>query len=66
MPSTVIFSFNYDIDSKALTVEFVSGKKYRYLEVPEAIYQAMKQSTAKGIYFNRHVKDRYEFEKVEE
>ena len=64
MPSTVIASFSYNADRHALTIVFVSGMVYQYKNVPEEIYKAMKSSTSKGIYFNKHIKDKYEFEKM--
>ena len=64
MPSTVIASFSYNAETNALTIVFVSGMVYHYKNVPEEIYEAMKGSKSKGIYFNRHIKDKYEFEKV--
>jgi hypothetical protein len=64
MPSTVIASFNYDAEESVLTIVFISGMVYQYKNVPEKIYTAMKASTSKGIYFNRYIKDQYEFEKV--
>ncbi len=65
MPSTVISNFYYDADSRILKIVFVTGMVYEYKNVPETIYQAMKISRSKGIYFNRYIKGKYEFEKTE-
>lgn len=59
MPSTVIQSFEYNVESTILTITFTSGLVYDYLDVPESIYLEMKSSFAKGIYFNQHVKAKY-------
>ncbi|MBV9961344.1 MAG: KTSC domain-containing protein [Parafilimonas sp.] len=64
MPSTVIASFHYNVETNVLTIVFVSGIVYHYKNVPEKIYKNMKNSTSKGIYFNRNIKDKFEFEKV--
>ena len=43
-----------------LTITFVSGAVYDYLHVPEEVYLQMKATLAKGIFFNQHIKDKYE------
>jgi hypothetical protein len=63
MPSTVINSYTYDADKKILQIKFVSGLVYNYIDIPEHVYLAMKDSRAKGIFFNQHIKDKYQFEK---
>jgi hypothetical protein len=65
MPSSVIRAFAYDAASRTLAVTFVSGRLYRYLEVPPEAYEALRLSFAKGEHFNRHIKDRYAFERAE-
>ena len=65
MPSTVISSFFYNADTRTLKIVFVSGLVYNYKDVPEKTYQALKTSFSKGIYFNRYIKDNYEFESVQ-
>jgi hypothetical protein len=62
MPSSVIRAFAYDAATRSLLITFVSGRRYRYLDVPPEAYEAMKLSFAKGEHFNRHIKDRYVFE----
>jgi hypothetical protein len=64
MPSTVIASFSYNEETSKLTIVFVSGMVYQYKNVPAKIYQDMKGSRSKGSYFNLHIKDRFEFEKI--
>jgi hypothetical protein len=64
MPSTVISSMDYNSEKATLTITFVSGMVYKYKNVPEEVYIAMKTSGAKGIYLNQHIKGKFEFEKV--
>jgi hypothetical protein len=59
MPSTVIRRFAYDPASQALDVAFVTGRRYRYLEVPEAVAAEFRGAFAKGRYFNARIRDRY-------
>jgi hypothetical protein len=64
VPSTVIRAFHYNAEHQALEVTFVSGLRYRYLAVPIEIYERLRSSSAKGIYFNRHIRDNFEFKKL--
>jgi hypothetical protein len=60
MPSSVIRSFSYDPAGRRLHVTFVSGRRYAYEAVPADVYEEMKLSFAKGEYFNRRIRGRYE------
>ena len=59
MPSTVIRRFAYDSDRRELWVEFVSGRRYVYDEVPESVASALGTAFAKGVYFNTRIRDRF-------
>jgi hypothetical protein len=65
MPSSVIRRFRYEAQAKALEITFVSGRKYRYLQVPPRIYEGMRSSLSKGEYFNRHIREHFAFERVD-
>jgi hypothetical protein len=64
MPSTVIRRFEHFPQSRELVVEFVTGRRYVYLDVPEEEAAAMRAAFAKGGYFNRHIRDRYAFREL--
>ena len=59
MPSSVIQSFAYDPASRSLAVEFVSGRRYRYDDVPGRLVEEMRQARSKGKFFNRHIRDHF-------
>ncbi|MES0051712.1 MULTISPECIES: KTSC domain-containing protein [unclassified Mesorhizobium] len=62
MPSTSIRKFDYDPNTRVLSVWFVaSGKKYEFLDVPAEAFAAFKAAFAKGVYFNSHIRNRYAF-----
>ena len=65
MPSTVIRRFEHSPERRELTVEFVTGRRYVYLDVPEEEAAAMRAAFAKGRYFNAHVRDRYKFRELD-
>ncbi|MER9455553.1 KTSC domain-containing protein [Mesorhizobium sp. M0478] len=66
MPSTSIRKFDYDTNTKVLSVWFVaSGKHYEFLDVPVEAYAAFKSAFAKGRHFNNHIRNRYAFRLAE-
>jgi hypothetical protein len=52
----VIRRFAYDPATTALDVEFVSGKRYRYLDVPREVAHAFRSAFAKGRFFNARIR----------
>jgi len=63
MPSTVIRCYRYDRRRQELDIVFQSGRRYTYRGVPEETYDAMKAAASKGEFFNRHIRDRFTFER---
>jgi len=66
MPSTVIRRFSYRPEARALDVEFVSGRRYRYYGVPEGIASRFRSAFSKGRFFNARIRDDYPFEEMSE
>lgn len=64
MPSSVIRSFRYDPADARLDIEFVSGRRYAYHDVPERVVEAMRRAGSKGGFFNRRIRDRYRFTRL--
>ena len=64
MPSTVVAHMDYDATKETLRITFVSGVIYDYKQVPERMYERMKTAKSKGIFLNRHIKGKYDFEKI--
>ncbi len=64
MPSSVIKLIEHNATTSRLRITFVSGSVYEYYPVPEEVYEAFRKSGSKGIYFNWHIKEKYEFEKI--
>lgn len=59
MPSTVIRQFEYRPETRELEVLFVTGRRYIYAGVPPEAAAAFRSAFAKGIHFNRHIRDRF-------
>ena len=64
MPSSVIRRFHYDADAGELLVEFVTGRRYVYEEVPQAAADAFRAAFAKGVFFNSRIRDAYRFREL--
>jgi hypothetical protein len=64
MPSSVIRSYRYDPSDKHLDLVFVSGRHYRYHDVPEEVYRDMRKAFSTGEFFNQRIRDRFQFIRV--
>ena len=64
MPSSVIRRFVYDATERALWIEFVTGRRYVYEEVPEEVAQALGSAFSKGTYFNSRIRDHFRVREV--
>jgi hypothetical protein len=64
MPSSVVAAIKYDVNTSTLRVIYVSGNVYDYKDVPQKVYNEMKTAPSKGEYLNKHIKPKYEFEKI--
>jgi len=61
MPSSVIRWSRYDAPAKTLAIGFTSGRRYRYLDVPTSVFEAMEAATSKGEFFNDQIRDRFRY-----
>ncbi|WP_245465094.1 MULTISPECIES: KTSC domain-containing protein [unclassified Mesorhizobium] len=65
MPSTSIRKFEYDPETRVLSVWFVaSGRQYDFLDVPPEIVADFKSAFAKGRYFNDRIRNQFAFRTV--
>ena len=62
--STSMRSIGYDVKKRILEVEFPSGKIYRYFGVPGLLLLRLLSADSIGRYFNRYVRDRFEYAEV--
>ena len=66
MPSSVIRDFDYDEDRCVLEITFVSGRIYAYRDVPPEVFAEFQMARSKGEFFNRHIRDCFDFSEVAE
>ncbi len=64
MPSTAILAAHYRPDDQALDLTFVTGRRYRYFAVPPAVAEGFAAARSKGAYFNRRIRDRFDFAEI--
>ena len=64
MPSSVIRRFAYCPDNAELWVEFTTGRRYVYSDVPREVADTFRSAFAKGVYFNTRIRDRYPHREV--
>jgi hypothetical protein len=64
MPSTVISRFDYRPDRRQLLIDFRTGRRYIYFDVPGEEVDALRSASSKGRYFNANIRDRYEFREL--
>lgn len=64
LPSSNVRMTRYDRDRKHFFVEFVSGSRYVYYNVPWSTYLKFRHARSKGAYFSRAIRDSFEFAKL--
>ena len=62
--SRAIVSAGYDAETRALEIEFSSGRIYRFSDVPAGVYEWLVRVPNKGIYIARSITGRYAYEDV--
>jgi len=62
--SSNIAGLGYDTGTQILTVEFKEGGRYNYYDVPEAVFEQMRNAPSKGQYLAQNVKGRYRYARV--
>jgi hypothetical protein len=64
--SSSLRALGYDPDAQALEVEFSSGARYRYEEVPAEAVQALLEADSLGRHFNQVFKPQhYRYQRIE-
>jgi hypothetical protein len=62
--SSALTNIRYDERSHDLEIRFVTGRTYRYRNVPSDVYERLRSAPSKGTFFNTEIKDRYEFREI--
>lgn len=59
--SSAIDEVAYDEAARRLTIRFVHGGRYTYLDVPPRVARGLLAAPSHGRYFHDHIRDRYAF-----
>lgn len=62
--SSALKSVGFDPDKRILETELISKRIYQYKDVPLSIYTNFMKAESLGKYYNKHIKDEYEYEEV--
>lgn len=59
--SSNVVQFGYDRDGQILGVEFKTSGTYQYFDVPEHVFEQMRQASSKGKFISQHIKGSYRY-----
>lgn len=58
--SSQIGMTNYDEDKNTMTITFLNGTTYDYLNVPLTVWEKSTEAQSIGKFFNQEIKGKYE------
>ena len=64
--SSAIITISYSYDDNRLSVTFVNGKTYVFDKVQRSEFIGLKYAESIGKYFNRHIKNNYNYELLQQ
>ncbi|MCR4963730.1 MAG: KTSC domain-containing protein [Firmicutes bacterium] len=62
--SSNLAKVGYDAKHAVLKVQFTSGARYIYYDVPESVYRNLLNAESLGSYFYYNIRTSYRYEKV--
>ena len=62
--SSALTDARYDAQTRDLDVWFVSGRRYRYFNVPPQVYESLIRADSKGMFFNANIRDKYVYREL--
>jgi hypothetical protein len=62
LPSTTLAFAGYDPASCRLEIQFRSGERYLYFQVPPQTYQQLIHAESTGAWFNRPIPNRFPYQ----
>lgn len=62
--SSNVAAVGFDEDSQTLQVEFKNGATYQYFDVPEIIFEGLRDAGSPGQFLNQQVKGTYRYSRV--
>lgn len=62
--SSNIEAIGYDAGSETLQVEFKNGSTYQYFDVPERVFEELRDAGSLGAYLASNIKGVFRFSRV--
>ena len=62
--SSNIERIGYDLNSNTLRVEFKSNRTYDYSNVPESVFNELRNASSVGSYHARNIKNSYPYAEI--
>ena len=62
--SSTIEAVGYEEESSTLQVEFKNGGMYQYFDVPESVFEELRDADSVGKYLAYSIKGTYRYSKV--
>ena len=59
LASSNLAGYDYDPQTRVLTIQFAHGRSYRYKDVPENIADELGSADSAGKFFNDNIKNSY-------
>ena len=58
--SSAIIAIGYDEQTSRMKIQFRQGHNYDFCRVPVNVHAAFMRAYSKGVYYNEHIKGKYE------
>jgi len=62
--SSNIVKTEYDTSTSELVVEFKTGVRYQYDNVPHSMYTKFRMSESQGSFFHKNISKKYKYKKI--
>ena len=57
--STALAYASYDDETETLEIDFVNGRSYTHVGVPQSVYDALAIAPSPGEFYNQQIKGQY-------
>jgi KTSC domain len=64
LQSNTLASVVYHAAKRRLEIEFRTGTRYLYFQVPSERYQQLLNAESKGAYFNHHIRNHFPYQRL--
>ena len=62
--SSNIAAVGYDAATRELTIQFLHGGFYKFMDVPAEVAAEFTEAKSVGGYFAKHIRGKFEFSKI--